>query len=68
MEAMMTAREIADFLGVHENWVYDHAAAGHLPSYKIGGFRRFRKEELEAWLAAQRQEPEPRPVLRAVGQ
>lgn len=67
MEAMMTARDVADFLGVHENWVYDHAAAGDLPSYKIGGFRRFRKGELEAWLAGQRQTPEPEPALRATG-
>ena len=37
MESMMTARQVAELLGVHENWVYDHAASGELPSYKIGG-------------------------------
>jgi excisionase family DNA binding protein len=55
MESMMTARQVAELLGVHENWVYDRAASGGLPSYKLGGARRFRQEEIEAWLRAQRQ-------------
>lgn len=55
MESMMTARQVAELLGVHENWVYDRAASGVLPSYKLGGARRFRREEIEAWLGAQRQ-------------
>jgi excisionase family DNA binding protein len=57
MESMMTAREVAELLGVHENWVYDQAVAGDLPSYKIGGARRFRPDEIEAWLTAQRGAP-----------
>jgi len=52
MERMLTAREIADTLGVHENWVYDRAATGELPSYKFGGNRRFRPSEVEAWIDA----------------
>ena len=50
MERMLTAREIANSLGVHENWVYDRAASGELPSYKLGGNRRFRPSEVEAWV------------------
>ncbi len=56
MEPMLTAREVADFLGVHENWVYDRAASGELPSYKIGATRRFRQAELEDWLSTRRQD------------
>ena len=44
MESMMTARQVAELLGVHENWVYDQAATGELPSYKIGGTRRFDRD------------------------
>lgn len=55
MERMLTAREIADSLGVRENWVYDHAITGDIPSYKIGGCRRFQRSEVEDWLAARRQ-------------
>jgi excisionase family DNA binding protein len=54
-EPMMTAREVAELLGVHENWVYDQAASGVLPSYKIGGTRRFLGDELRAWIANHRQ-------------
>jgi excisionase family DNA binding protein len=49
MESMMTARQVAELLGVHENWVYDQAASGELPSYKIGGTRRFDRDELRGW-------------------
>ena len=55
MESMMTARDVAEFLGVHENWVYDQAVAGDLPSYKIGGARRFDPEELRRWIASHRE-------------
>jgi excisionase family DNA binding protein len=57
MESMMTARQVAELLGVHENWVYDQAASGELPSYKIGGTRRFDRDELRGWIA-QHREPE----------
>jgi excisionase family DNA binding protein len=57
MESMMTARQVAELLGVHENWVYDQAVSGGLPSYKIGGTRRFDPDELRGWIAKHR-EPE----------
>ena len=73
MESMMSARQVAELLGVHENWVYDQAARGALPSYKLGGTRRFDPEELRGWLSAHRQHepserresvpPRPRPKV-----
>lgn len=55
MDDLMNARQVARLLGLHENWVYDHAAAGNLPSYKFGGTRRFRRGDIDAWLAAHRE-------------
>jgi excisionase family DNA binding protein len=55
MESLMSARQVAELLGVHENWVYDQAARGDLPSYKIGGTRRFDPDELRGWLAEHRE-------------
>ena len=55
MESMMSARQVAELLGVHENWVYDQAASGELPSYKLGGTRRFDPDELRGWIAEHRQ-------------
>jgi excisionase family DNA binding protein len=65
MESMMTVRQVAELLGVHENWVYDQAASGALPSYKIGGTRRFVREEVLAWIAEHRQPERSQPVRRA---
>ena len=55
----MTARQVAELLGVHENWVYDQAASGHLPSYKIGGTRRFDPDELRGWITEHRERERP---------
>ena len=55
MESMMTVRQVAELLGVHENWVYDQAASGGLPSYKIGGTRRFDPDELRGWITEHRE-------------
>lgn len=61
----MTVRQVAEILGVHENWVYDQAAAGVLPSYKIGGSRRFLPDDLRRWIAEHRQPArEPKPTRR----
>ena len=67
MESMMSARQVADLLGVHENWVYDQAARGALPSYKLGGTRRFDPEELRGWLSAQREHERAQQRERRVG-
>jgi excisionase family DNA binding protein len=64
---MMTARQVAALLGVHENWVYDQAAAGILPSYKIGGTRRFLPDELRSWIAEHRQVSHDRMPIKPHG-
>jgi excisionase family DNA binding protein len=66
MESMMTARQVAELLGVHENWVYDQAANGALPSYKIGGTRRFDPDELRGWIAEHREHENGRQPRRRV--
>jgi excisionase family DNA binding protein len=64
MESMLTARQVAELLGVHENWVYDLAASGELPSYKLGGTRRFDRDEVHGWIAEHRTTERERPVKR----
>jgi excisionase family DNA binding protein len=73
MESMMTARQVAELLGVHENWVYDQAASGELPSYKIGGTRRFDPDELRGWIADHREsengrQPRRRSARKAIAE
>ena len=64
MESMMTVRQVAELLGVHENWVYDHAASGELPSYKIGGTRRFIRDEIDGFITKHREPERKRPERR----
>jgi excisionase family DNA binding protein len=64
MESMMSARQVAELLGVHENWVYDQAVSGELPSYKIGGTRRFDPDELRGWIADHREPENGRQIPR----
>lgn len=51
-EGFVTASDVAQVLNVHENWVYDQASRGGMPSYKLKGLRRFRWSEVEAWVSA----------------
>ena len=50
VEQFVRDREAAEFLAISLRALHSHVAAGTLPSYKIGGSRRFRKSELAAAL------------------
>ncbi len=56
--ALLTARELAAELRVNTDEVYRNAAAGKIPSYKIGKSRRF---DLREVLAASRAAAEEGP-------
>lgn len=53
-EPTITAEAAAEILGMSVDWVYQEAAAQRLPSFKIGGRRKFRASELEAFIQASR--------------
>ncbi len=61
---MLTVRQVAELLGVHEDWVYDQAASGELPSYKLGGARRFDPDEVRGWIAEHRTTEREQPPKR----
>lgn len=50
VEPLIDAEQAARILGMSTDWLYEQAAAGRLPSYKIGGKRKFRASELEAFI------------------
>ena len=54
-ERLLTAKEVAqDWLGVSVAWVLDHSSgrrAPHLPSVKLGKAVRFRREDVEQFIA-----------------
>ena len=53
---IMTTKEIAKYLGVHEMTVYRWLKKGVLPGFKIGGRWRSKKDLLDAYLVKQMEE------------
>lgn len=52
VEPLIDAEEASRILGMSTDWIYQEAAAERLPSYKIGGKRKFRASELEDFIQA----------------
>ncbi len=50
----MTVRDVATYLNVNEKTVYRLAQRRELPGFKVAGAWRFRPEDLEKWVAAQK--------------
>jgi excisionase family DNA binding protein len=50
---VMTVRQVADFLKVTERTIYRLAADHQIPSFKVGGSWRFRRNDLVAWMSEQ---------------
>jgi excisionase family DNA binding protein len=51
---LIDAQDVAKLLGIKIFTVYKLAQRGALPSYKIGGSRRFRRSDIEEWLLSQK--------------
>lgn len=49
--SIMTVKEAANCLGLHETRVYRLSQRGLIPAYRVGGSWRFLKDEIEEWLA-----------------
>ncbi len=49
-----TSKELSELLGVSGLWISRRVKAGEIPSYKIGGKRLFKREEIEQWIDSQR--------------
>ncbi|MPL98022.1 hypothetical protein SDC9_44220 [bioreactor metagenome] len=57
-DAIMTVRELADYLKIAEKTAYRFASEGKVPGFKVGNAWRFRKSEINRWIAQQEQERE----------
>ena len=50
---ILTLDEVAAYLKAGRKTVYRLAQQGQIPSFKLGGTWRFRRTELDRWIAAQ---------------
>lgn len=51
---ILTLKEVAKYLKLAEKTAYRLAADGKLPGFKVGGSWRFKKEDIESWIAEQK--------------
>jgi excisionase family DNA binding protein len=56
-ERLLTAGEVAELLAVPESWVREATREGRLPYLALGRYRRYSREQIEAWLSGQRGGP-----------
>jgi excisionase family DNA binding protein len=50
-DRLLTADELADVLTVPVSWVRDHTRSGAIPHLELGRYKRYRLDEVEAWLS-----------------
>jgi excisionase family DNA binding protein len=51
-DEILTIDEVAAFLKAGKRTVYRLAASGKLPAFKLGGTWRFRRSDLDNWIAS----------------
>jgi len=52
LDEILTIDEVAAYLKASKRTVYRLAASGNLPAFKLGGTWRFRRGELDRWIAS----------------
>jgi excisionase family DNA binding protein len=55
-QALLTAAQVAQMLGVPKTWVYEQSRMGRIPTVTLGRYRRYRAEAIAEWV--QKQEAE----------
>ncbi|HBQ12941.1 MAG TPA: DNA-binding protein [Myxococcales bacterium] len=60
-DEILTIRDVAALLKVGEKAIYTMAQAGDLPGFKVRGQWRFRRSDIDAWIAAQVEHAKARP-------
>lgn len=59
----MTIQEVADYLGVARQTVYQWRYRGEGPTgFRVGGTIRYRREAVDAWLDEHADAPHPSPA------
>lgn len=51
-DAILSPAQLAVLLGVPKGWVYEATAQKTIPYFKAGKYLRFRKSDVDKWIAA----------------
>lgn len=52
-DSILTVKEVAEYLKVNERTIYRLATEKKIPAFRVGASWRFRKEEVDGWIASQ---------------
>ena len=58
-DRLLTAQEVADLLAVPLSWVREATRGERIPYVALGRYRRYRRQDIEAWLEHQQAGPAP---------
>ena len=58
-DRLLTAQEVADLLAVPLSWVREATRNERLPYVALGRYRRYRRDQIDAWLGQQQAGPTP---------
>lgn len=56
--AILTIKEVAEYLKVTQRTIYKLAAARKIPAFRVGGAWRFRAADIDGWIADQSKKAE----------
>jgi len=54
-DVLLTTDELAEYLKVKKQWIYDQVHNKRIPFLKVSKFTRFRKSEIDKWLETREQ-------------
>ncbi len=57
MPEIMTTKELAKYLRLHEITICKHAAEGNIPAVRVGRGWRFHKEAIDKWISRGNKKP-----------
>ena len=60
-EPLLTAGQVAELLAVPESWVREATRDNRIPHLKLGRYRRYQRQQIEAWLTDQQTGANPNP-------
>ena len=52
-KAVLTIKDVANYLGVHTSTIYRYAQDGKIPAFKIGSDWRFHRKYIDRWIDGQ---------------
>jgi len=62
---ILTPEQLAEYLQVRKQWVYERVSLGEIPHAKVGKYLRFRKTAIQKWIES-KSVPAVNPLSRSL--